>query len=130
MYPIKFGALALQRMGTWNWGLFDNDVAFDTVRQLAEGMFRMDQFRFECAGHPLDSERLQVLVALAAVIDGHVPAEEYAAARDFPFSFRDRRWVKAQVKAAVIPSSSELYDMWKDAGELEQWLAATKKVVH
>lgn len=117
-------------MGTWNWGPFDNDVAFDTVRQLADGSFRMDQFRFECASNSLDSEQLQVLVALAAVMDGYVPAPEYSSARDFAFSFKDRRWVEAQVRQAIRPSGSELYDMWKDAGELEQWLAATMKVVH
>ncbi|QPK84118.1 DUF4259 domain-containing protein [Corynebacterium qintianiae] len=115
-------------MGTWNWGPFDNDIAFDAVRQLADGTFRMDQFRFDCEQSRLDTEQLQVLVALAAVVNGYVPAQ-FESARAYEFGFKDRRWIEARVREAVAPTGSELYDMWKDAGELEQWLAATNKVV-
>lgn len=116
-------------MGTWNWGPFDNDTAWDTVRHLADGTFRMDQFRFDCEASRLDTEQLQVLIALAAVINGHVPCAELDGARAYEFSFKDRRWIEARVKEALQPGRSELYGMWEDAGELEQWLEVTSKAV-
>lgn len=114
-------------MGTWNWGPFDNDAAKDAVGQLADGTFRMDQFRFECDNASVDSEQGQVIVALAAVINGHLPCESLERARAFDFSFRDRRWIEAKVREAVVVDGSELYGMWEDAGELQQWLAATRE---
>ncbi|AWB83931.1 DUF4259 domain-containing protein [Corynebacterium liangguodongii] len=115
-------------MGTWNWGPFDNDVAEDTVRRLADGSFRMDQFRFDCSDAHLDTEQVQALIALAAVMNGHGPAGSVPLAPRL--SFEDRRWVEAKLREAMSPEGSELYGMWSDAGELHQWLEATAKAVH
>ncbi len=116
-------------MGTWNWGPFDNDVATETVQQLADGTFRMDQFRFDCETTPLDSEQGQALVVLAAVMNGFVPDQRFESARAYKFAFKDRRWVESKVKEVIQPRGSELYEMWADAGELQQWLDATARVV-
>lgn len=118
-------------MGTWNTGPFDNDPAADAVAALADGTFRMDQFRFNCGRGPLGAEEAESVIALAAVLNGHVP-EQYGgqnaeAALRFPFSVDDRRWIRRHAAEVVRPGGSELYDLWAEAGELEQWLEATRK---
>lgn len=117
-------------MGTWNYGPFDNDKARDAVRQLADGTFDMDQFRFDCGNAPLDSERAEVVVALVAVMNGHLPPDADPCALDFTFTFGDRRWLRAKLREALDPRYSELYGLWSDAGELSQWLEATGRVTH
>ncbi|MCG7254347.1 hypothetical protein CKJ81_11395 [Corynebacterium hadale] len=114
-------------MGTWNYGPFDNDHARDAVRQLANGTFRMDKFRFACRELPLDSGQAEVVVALVAVMNGNLPSEEFHEALAFEFSFRDRRWLEHQVRELMSSPDSDLYEQWLDAGELEQWLAATRR---
>ncbi|MEX3505225.1 DUF4259 domain-containing protein [Corynebacterium sp. LK2510] len=112
-------------MGTWNFGPFDNDRARDAVRQLADGTFHMNQFRFECGDAPLDSGCAEVIIALNAVMNGHIPCKEFTRALDYEFTFGDRRWLRTKLREALDPHRSELYEMWSDAGELEQWLEAT-----
>lgn len=116
-------------MGTWDIGPFDNDPAVDAVAALADGSFRMDQFRFDCGRGPLGTDDAESVIALAAVINGHVPCPSQKAALDFPFSLDDRRWIRRRANQALLPGTSELYDLWEDAGELENWLAETKKYV-
>ena len=116
-------------MGTWNTGPFDNDSAADAVAALVDGTFRMDQFRFECDRGPLGTEDAELVIALAAVLNGHVPAAEKAGALQYPFTADDRRWIRRQAAQIVRRGGSELYDLWEDAGELENWLAETKKYV-
>lgn len=115
-------------MGTWDVGPFDNDPAVEAVAALADGSFRMDQFRFECGRGPLGTDEAESVIALAAVINGHVP-EEHEAALTFPFTLDDRRWIRRRAEQAVRPGTSELYDLWENAGELENWLAETRKYV-
>nr|VDG63756.1 Uncharacterised protein [Streptococcus thermophilus] len=115
-------------MGTWDVGPFDNDPAAEAVAALADGSFRMDQFRFECGRGPLGTDEAESVIALAAVINGHVP-EGHAAALDFPFTLDDRRWIRRRAEQAVRPGTSELYDLWENAGELENWLAEARKYV-
>lgn len=114
-------------MGTWDIGPFDNDSAVDTVAALADGTFRMDQFRFECGRGPLGTDEAEAVLALAAVINGFVPSGETKAALDYPFTLDDRLWIRRKAEQAVNPDMSELYDLWLNAGELESWLAETQK---
>lgn len=115
-------------MGTWDIGPFDNDPARDAVAALADGSFRMDQFRFECGRGPLGTDEAEAVIALAAVIKGYAP-EGYGEALKFPFTLDDRRWIRRKAEQAVQPETSELYDLWESAGELDTWLAETKKYV-
>ncbi|WP_288833243.1 DUF4259 domain-containing protein [uncultured Corynebacterium sp.] len=117
-------------MGTWNYGPFDNDKARDTVRQLADGSFDMAQFRFDCGDAPLDSERAEIVVALVAVLNGHLPADADPRALDYQFTFRERRWLRSKLREALDPHNSELYELWSETGEVDQWLEATGKVIH
>ncbi|MDK8794646.1 DUF4259 domain-containing protein [Corynebacterium sp. MSK041] len=114
-------------MGTWDIGPFDNDQALDTVAALSDGSFRMAQFRFECGRGALGTDEAETVLALAAVLNGYVPSEEYNAALSFPFTRDDRQWIRRRADHAVNPDISELYDLWQDAGELENWLAEARK---
>ncbi|MCT1683824.1 protein of unknown function [Corynebacterium appendicis CIP 107643] len=116
-------------MGTWDIGPFDNDPAVDAVAALADGSFRMDQFRFDCGRGPLGTDEAESVIALAAVLNGHVPSEALAAALRYPFTLDDRRWIRRRASQALRPGTSELYDLWEDAGELDTWLAETRKYV-
>ena len=116
-------------MGTWDIGPFDNDPAVDAVAALADGSFSMDQFRFDCGRGPLGTDEAESVIALAAVLNGHVPSEALASALRFPFTLDDRRWIRRRASQALRPGTSELYDLWEDAGELDTWLAETRKYV-
>lgn len=114
-------------MGTWNTGPFDNDPATEAVAALADGTFRMDQFRFNCGAGPLTTDEAELVIALAAVLNGHVPTEASDQALEFPFSVDDRRWIRRNAAEVTRPGGSELYELWEEAGELDEWLAATRK---
>ena len=114
-------------MGTWDTGPFDNDSAAEAVAALANGTFRMDKFRFNCAQHPLNAEEAELIIALAAIINGHVPDGCPETVLDFPFSADDRRWIRRNAGEALKPSGSELYALWQETGELDEWLAAARR---
>ena len=114
-------------MGTWDTGPFDNDPAAEAVEALANGTFRMDQFRFNCSRSPLNAEEAELIIALAAVLNGHVPEEHAEAVARFPFSADDRRWIRRNAAEVLTPGSSELYALWQETGELDEWLAAARK---
>ena len=114
-------------MGTWNTGPFDNDPAAEAVAALANGTFRMDQFRFNCAAGPLGTDEAESIIALAAILNGHVPDGVPETALEFPFSIDDRRWIRRNAAEVVKPGGSELYELWQEAGELDEWLEATRK---
>ncbi|WP_342319659.1 DUF4259 domain-containing protein [Corynebacterium mayonis] len=114
-------------MGTWNCGPFDNDSALDTVSDLVEGTFNMDQFRFDCGAGHLDSDNGAAVVALNAVINGHVPSPKDAAALKYRFTFQERHWLKQKLREVLDPNNSELYQMWNDSGDLNKWLEETDR---
>mgnify|MGYP001070767887 FL=1 len=115
-------------MGTWNTGPFDNDPAAEAVAALANGTFRMDQFRFECGRGPLATDDAESIIALAAVLNGHAP-EDSVEALDFPFTMDDKQWIRRRAQAAVRPGGSELYSLWETTGELDEWLKVTRRYV-
>ncbi|SDS11993.1 DUF4259 domain-containing protein [Corynebacterium timonense] len=117
-------------MGTWNYGPFDNDSARDAVRHLADGSFDMAQFRFDCGDAPLDSDRAETVVALVAVMNGHLPRGGDRRALRYTFTFRDRHWLRSKVREAMDPRTSELYALWDETGELAEWLKETRKVIY
>lgn len=116
-------------MGTWNTGPFDNDPAAEAVAALADGSFRMDQFRFECGRGPLSTDEAESIIALAAVLNGHAPEDYESEELEYPFTPDDKRWIRRRAQAAVRPGGSELYSLWEAAGELDEWLAATARYV-
>lgn len=113
-------------MGTWNTGPFDNDSAHDAVNALVNGTFRMDQFRFECGLGSLGTGEAESVIALAAVINGHLP-EGLEGRIDYPFTMDDRQWIRRRAQAVMRPGGSALYSMWEEAGELQEWLETSRK---
>lgn len=116
-------------MGTWNTGPFDNDSANDAVTALVNGTFRMDQFRFECGLGALGTDEAESVIALAAVINGHLPEGYEGTTVDYPFTLDDKQWIRRRAQAAVRPGGSALYSMWEDSGELDEWLETTRRYV-
>lgn len=114
-------------MGTWNTGPFDNDSATDAVAALVDGTFRMDQFRFECGLGTLSTDEAESIIALAAVLNGHLPDEFAGEVVEYPFTLDDRRWIRRRAQAALRPGVSALYSMWEEAGELDEWLAVSRR---
>lgn len=113
-------------MGTWDTGPFDNDPAAEAVEALANGTFRMDQFRFNCDSGPLGADDAESVIALAAVLNGHLPGGATAKALDYPFTTDDRRWIRRNARKATEPGGSELYELWQETGELDKWLTDTR----
>lgn len=114
-------------MGTWDIGPFDNDPAADAVAAIVDGTFRMDQFRYECGLGPLGTDEAESIIALAAVLNGYLPARYADKGVNVTFSIEDKQWIRRRAQSVVRPGGSELYAMWEDAGELDEWLAAAKK---
>jgi len=46
---------------------------------------------------------------------------------EYPFTLDDRRWIRRRAQAALRPGVSALYSMWEEAGELDEWLAASRR---
>ena len=116
-------------MGTWNYGPFDNDAAREAVQRLLDGQFRMDQFRFNVGERPLDSREAEVVVALAALLRGNCPRGVDCEALTRTLTLDDRRWIRRKLREVLNSEDSELYEQWADAGELEQWLTETGKLL-
>lgn len=114
-------------MGTWNTGPFDNDSATDAVAAMVNGTFRMDQFRFECGLGALDTDEAQAVIALAAVLNGYLPDGFEGTVVESSFTLDDKRWIRRRAQAALRPGGSALYAMWEAAGELDEWLANTRR---
>lgn len=114
-------------MGTWDIGPFDNDPAADAVAAIVDGTFRMDQFRYECGLGPLGTDEAESVIALAAVLKGYLPAKHAHEGVNVTFTRDDKEWIRRRARSVVRPGGSELYAMWEDTGELDEWLAATKK---
>ncbi|WIM68748.1 DUF4259 domain-containing protein [Corynebacterium breve] len=116
-------------MGTWGVGAFDNDTASELVSELQRGVFRMQQLKFECANGPLTAQQAERVIALGALLAGERPEGVNLEGIDKQLSFRDRRWIAKNMKSAIMPGQSELYALWEDTGELEQWIEETTRVI-
>ena len=114
-------------MGTWDTGPFDNDPAIEAVDAVVNGTLDIAQFRFDCGLGSLGTDEAASVIALAAMLNGHLPERHSGAGVDSPFTFDDRQWIRRRARSILRPGGSELYSMWEDAGELDQWLAEVRK---
>jgi len=124
-------------MGTWGSGAFENDAAADLVADLAEGGLDLAALRrdTETPGQ-LDAGTASELLALvelaAAGLEGRPSPVEGVDVRAFAASLGDddRRWLHEQgVRATSGPEGSELFGLWDEADELEQWLVPALEAV-
>ncbi|MDO4239697.1 DUF4259 domain-containing protein [Micrococcus sp.] len=127
-------------MSAWGIHVFENDDAQDLVDQILDGTFRLDErrgtFRSEEDGY-IDAASGAELIALGAVVRVAQDAESPAAAAlheiagtdeldlaDFLAQFTDEDLATLRELIGVTvhdPAASELYGLWNEAGEREEW---------
>ena len=134
-------------MGAWGRNVFQNDAALDIVDEVLDGTFDLDEFRKdfrreEDEGY-LDASQGAALLALGALVriarnEDHADLDvllEHAEAEevdltDFIDQFSDEDIQTLRELIGVVirePSSSELYELWEESGELEQWLEYSRQ---
>lgn len=134
-------------MGAWGRKVFQNDTALDLVDEVLDGSFDLDEFRKdfrreEDEGY-LDASQGAALLALGALVriarnEDHADLDvllEHAEAEevdltDFIDQFSDEDIQTLRELIGVVirePSSSELYELWEESGELEQWLEYSRQ---
>ncbi|MCK6091191.1 DUF4259 domain-containing protein [Micrococcus endophyticus] len=134
-------------MGAWGRNVFQNDTALDLVDEVLDGTFDLDEFRKdfrreEDEGY-LDASQGAALLALGALVriarnEDHADLDvllEHAEAEevdltDFIDQFSDEDIQTLRELIGVVirePSSSELYELWEESGELEQWLEYSRQ---
>ncbi|WP_425956778.1 DUF4259 domain-containing protein [Xylanimonas sp. McL0601] len=117
-------------MGAWGIGPFENDGAADLVANIRQGRFTFENimWAFEDPAY-VDVDGGQIAVALGALVQ----ATRGLAANPVPDldldAFSDQltparvEWVRTQIDRVTDGSlSSELYELWEEADELDQWL--------
>lgn len=134
-------------MGAWGRNVFQNDTALDLVDEVLDGSFDLDEFRKdfrreEDEGY-LDASQGAALLALGALVRiarnedyadldvllEHAEAEEVDLT-DFIDQFSDEDIQTLRELIGVVirePSCSELYELWEESGELEQWLEYSRQ---
>ena len=133
-------------MSAWGMHAFENDDAQDLVDQILDGTFRLDErrgtFRSEEDGY-IDAASGAELIALGAVVRVAQDAESPAAdalreiagtdeldLEDFlaQFTHEDLQTLRELIGVVIRePSCSELYQLWEESGELEQWLEYSRE---
>ncbi|MCR8675812.1 DUF4259 domain-containing protein [Micrococcus sp. HG099] len=134
-------------MGAWGRNVFQNDTALDLVDEVLDGSFDLDEFRKdfrreEDEGY-LDASQGAALLALGALVriarnEDHADLDvllEHAEAEevdltDFIDQFSDEDIQTLRELIGVVirePSCSELYELWEESGELEQWLEYSRQ---
>ncbi|MDO5634316.1 MAG: DUF4259 domain-containing protein [Micrococcus sp.] len=133
-------------MGAWGAGVFENDDALDFVDEVLDGSFSLDEYRDyftveEDAGI-IDAHQGSILLAMAALIRiarnehpaGEQALAEHADTRELDlsgfidqFEEEDIQTVR-ELSGMVLreASSSELYELWEESGELEEWLTESR----
>ncbi len=119
-------------MGAWSSEPFGNDGAGDLVADIQHG-----EFSFEGLGWAFEDDYLEVdggqyaiaLVEIALVVQGTEPTHPALADVDLskvaPLFTEDKiRWIVEMADRALTDSeSSELYELWEEAGSLDEWRA-------
>lgn len=134
-------------MGAWGRNVFQNDTALDLVDEVLDGTFDLDEFRKdfrreEDEGY-LDASQGAALLALGALVriarnEDHADLDvllEHAETEevdltDFIDQFSDEDIQTLRELIGVVirePSCSELYELWEESGELEQWLEYSRQ---
>ena len=134
-------------MGAWGRNVFQNDTALDIVDEVLDGTFDLDEFRRnfrrdEDEGY-LTASQGAALLTLGALVriarnEDHADLEallEHAEADEVDltafidqFSDEDIETLRELIGVVIRePSCSELYQLWEESGELEQWLEYSRE---
>ncbi|MFE4329873.1 DUF4259 domain-containing protein [Streptomyces sp. NPDC056831] len=119
-------------MGTWDTGHFDNDTAADFSGDLDDApeaeraaVIRNALNLVIATTDYLDSDEGAVAVAAAALVGSQCPGGEaittpYGPDRPLPVLPADLRPLAVKALDRVLGESSELRELWDDAGD-EEW---------
>ncbi|ACZ21075.1 hypothetical protein Sked_11310 [Sanguibacter keddieii DSM 10542] len=119
-------------MGAWSSEPFGNDGAGDLVADIERG-----EFTFDALGWAFEDDYLEVdggqyaiaLVEIALVLQGDRAPHPALADVDLSqvaeqFTEDKVRWIVEMADRALTDSeTSELYELWEEAGELDSWRA-------
>ncbi|MCX5341765.1 DUF4259 domain-containing protein [Streptomyces sp. R-74717] len=111
-------------MGTWDTGHFDNDTAADFSGDLDSAP---EAERVAVIRNALDSDEGAVAVAAAALVGSQCPGGEavttaYGPDKPLPALPVDLRPLAVKALDQVLGESSELRELWDEAGD-EEWAA-------
>lgn len=133
-------------MGTWGIDVFENDASQDLVDQILDGSFRVAErrgtFRSEEEDGYIDADSGAELIAIGAVVkvaqDPDSPAgdalREIAGTGELDltlfleqFTDEDLQSLRELIGITVHePAASELYELWNEAGQREDWARLTQ----
>lgn len=125
-------------MGAWGVGNLENDAALDWVLALTDSAEPVQEVR-NALSRIVDQEEVDATAAAVALAAAEVTAAARGfAAADFPESafdlldqhhehLRDANMVELARHAIVAAKTSELSELWDDAGD-EDWLEATRQL--
>lgn len=117
-------------MGTWDTGHFDNDTAadfsgnLDAVAETEREAVIRKVLGIAIAADYLDSDEGAEAVAAAALVGSQCPGGEpvttaYGPDEPLPVLATDLRPLAVKALDAVLGESSELRELWDDAGDKE-----------
>ena len=123
-------------MGAWGAGPLENDTAADLLADLAEGAAWAPPAVPDDAPLPVaDGERVLAMAAVVAAgrherdlagVGPHLDPAALAARLD---AAAVRRIHDLGRRAIAGPAESDLFAVWAEAGELDDWLAASRSAV-
>jgi hypothetical protein len=123
-------------MGAWGAGPFENDTAADLLADLAEGVEWAPPAVPEDAPLPVaDGVRVLAMAAVVAAgrhgrdLAGVDPDPDPAALAARLDDAAVRRIHDLGRRAIAGPAESDLFAAWSEAGELDDWLAASRSAV-
>ncbi|MFB2582149.1 DUF4259 domain-containing protein [Herbiconiux sp. P15] len=123
-------------MGASGVGPFDNDTAADLAGDIVEGKFSFEQIepQFEDESY-LEADGGESVLALVEIILASREGRELPVSGDFSsfvaeLSPERIAWIRHQANRAVSSAEhSELFDLWEDAGELDEWLLLARDAI-
>jgi hypothetical protein len=139
-------------MGSWGTDVFENDTAMDLLDEVLGGSFRLDDYRHDIRAESSDGyisaptgEQLLAMGALVRVARGdeidargqiveHAQLEEGTELDLAPFleqfSEEDIDRLREHIGMTIRePAVSELFELWEESGELEEWLERSRQAV-
>ncbi|MFJ9677966.1 DUF4259 domain-containing protein [Streptomyces sp. NPDC101194] len=125
-------------MGTWDTGHFDNDTAadfsgsLDAVPETEREAVIRKVLDIAIEADYLESDEGEEAVAAAALVGSQCPEGEavttsYGPDKALPTLSTDLRPLAVKALDAVLGESSELRELWDDAGD-EQWAAGVTRL--
>lgn len=134
-------------MGTWNYGIFDNDDAYDFVEEIKKDAEEFFARAFNLAGgSEIDSDLGVAMLVSAAYLDNYINGTEYRIDGDFgkhsvnnykSFAKIDEsdlgEWKAKAVHSLnkVLSKNSELRELWEENEELyPKWKKMVEELIN